>query len=467
MPLNKTEALRGLPAVDELLRCDELTELRSAHSHDSLVGWIRSAITEIRTELLGGREKQFEDLQQEVVNRIVLKQQSDGHRQSQPVINATGILLHTNLGRSPLAKQAVERMQRASAYTNLELNLESGKRSSRARRVSELLARLTGAEDAIVVNNCAAATMLALQATSAGSEVIISRGQLVEIGGGFRLPEVFQAAGVRLREVGTTNRTYLADYATALSEQSGAVLHVHRSNFTQSGFVTEPTIPELVSLTRPETVAVIDDNGSGNMFDLSTFGLNEPIVTDSVSAGSDLCLFSGDKLFGGPQAGIIVGKKRWVERLRNSPMMRALRADKVTLAALEATVEIHLAGNAFELLPIFQMLSMEAESIRANCLAIQQQLAPLLLSAVEVIDCQSEIGGGTLPGQTLASYGLAIKTERLELMARALRTGKQPILCRLHDDRLILDLRTVAAAEVEPLRIRLDELLCAQTAETT
>ncbi len=466
MPLNKPEALRGLPAVDELLRCDELAELRSAHPHESLVGWIRSAITEVRSELLGCRAIPFEDLRQELVQRIVLEQQADSRRRSQRVINATGILLHTNLGRSPLAPQAVEGMQRASAYTNLEMNLETGKRSSRAGRVSELLARLTGAEDAIVVNNCAAATMLALQATSAGREVVISRGQMVEIGGGFRLPEVFQAAGVHLREVGTTNRTYLTDYAAAIGELTGAVLHVHRSNFTQTGFVTEPSIQELVSLRRPESVAVIDDNGSGNMFDLSKFGLQEPVVTESVAAGSDLCLFSGDKLFGGPQAGIIVGKKRWVERLRNSPMMRALRADKVTLAALEATVEIHLAGNAFELLPVFQMLSMEAASIRANCLAIHKQLSPLSRSAVEVINCQSEIGGGTLPGQELASFGLAIKTQP-QRMARELRTGKQPILCRLHEDRLILDLRTVAAIDLEPLRIRLDELLCAQTAGTT
>jgi L-seryl-tRNA(Ser) seleniumtransferase len=213
-------------------------------------------------------------------------------------------------------------------------------------------------------------------------------------------------------------------------------------------------------------VAVIDDNGSGNMFDLSKFGLQEPIVTESVSAGSDLCLFSGDKLFGGPQAGIIVGKKRWVERLRCSPMMRAMRADKVTLAALEATVEIHLAGNSFKLLPIFQMLTMDAQSIRANCFAIYNQLSPLSCSAVEVIDCQSEIGGGTLPGQKLESVGLAVKTGRLERLARELRTGKQPILCRLHEDRLILDLRTVAAVDFEPLRNRLDELLGAQTAET-
>lgn len=467
MPLNKAEALRALPAVDELLRCDELAELRRAHSHESFVLWIRSAITDVRSELLGGRGQHFEDLRQELVQRIVLEQQADGLRKSQSVINATGVLLHTNLGRSPLAPQAVVRMQEVSAYTNLELNLVTGKRSSRARRVSELLARLTGAEDAIVVNNCAAATMFALQATSAGREVIISRGQLVEIGGGFRLPEVFQAAGVRLREVGTTNRTYLGDYAGALDEQTGAILHVHRSNFIQTGFVTEPSIQELVSLSRPESVAVIDDNGSGNMFDLTRFGLKEPVVTESVSAGSDLCLFSGDKLFGGPQAGIIVGKRRWVEQLRNSPMMRALRADKVTLAALEATVEIHLTGNAFELLPIFQMLTMEAESIRANCSAIQNQLSPLSRNFVEVIDCQSEIGGGTLPGQKLASFGLAVNAQSIERLARELRTGKPPILCRLHEDRLILDLRTVAAVDYEPLRIRLDELICAHTAGTS
>lgn len=469
MPPNLTEALRNLPAVDEVLRCDALAELADAHSHASLVAWIREAVDQVRGDILAGVELLDSDMTQRIIGRLQENRRSDQRQKIQSVINATGIILHTNLGRSPLAPLALERMQSASAYTNLELNLETGKRSRRAQRVTELLAKLTGAEDAIVVNNCAGATMLVLQGIAFGREVVISRGQLVEIGGGFRLPDVFRAAGVRLREVGTTNRTYLSDYENAvnseLEDATGAILRVHRSNFAQIGFVTEPTIQELVHAKRPQHVPVIDDNGSGNMFDLSKFGLEEPNVIQSVRAGADLCLFSGDKLFGGPQAGIIVGKTQWVDQLRKCPMLRAMRADKVTLAALEATAEIHLAGKAFEQLPILKMLSMAPDDIHQRCFAIQEQLSETARHRVEVIACQSQMGGGTLPGQSLASFGLAIATESLDRFARELRVGPIPILGRMHEGRLILDLRTVAASELNALGNRLEELLGVATTE--
>jgi L-seryl-tRNA(Ser) seleniumtransferase len=466
MSLSKAEALRNLPAVDELLRCDALAELAASSSHDRLVGWIRDAIQQVRNDILAGHACDELGLTPHIVQRVLQIQGSDQRQVIQHVVNATGIILHTNLGRSPLAALAVERMQNASAYTNLELQLESGKRSRRAQRVTELLAKLTGAEDAIVVNNCAGATMLTLQAVASGREVIISRGQLVEIGGGFRLPDVFRSAGVHLREVGTTNRTYLSDYESAIDASTGAILRVHHSNFTQIGFVTEPTVQELVRSHRPPQVPVIDDNGSGNMFDLSRFGLEEPNVIESVRVGADLCLFSGDKLFGGPQAGIIVGKQTWIERLRKNPLMRALRADKVTLAALEATTEIHLAGKAFEELPVLQMLSLSADCVRRHCVGVLEQLSNPAQARVEIISCQSQIGGGTLPGQTLASFGLAIKAERLEHFAYALRMGSRPILGRLHDSRLILDLRTVATTELGMLTHRLEELLGASATES-
>lgn len=464
--MNRLESLRQLPAVDELLRCELFAALRHQNAHTMLVDWIQHSIEQVRGELSAGREMNVEQLPARIYQLVLQQQLVDQHRRIQPVINATGIILHTNLGRSPLALAALERMQLATAYTNLEMELDSGKRSARAARVTDLLARLTGTEDALVVNNCAGAMMLALQATSFGREAIISRGQLVEIGGGFRLPEVFQAAGAILREIGTTNRTYLSDYQTAMCESTGAILRVHRSNFFQSGFVTEPSVKELAGLKRPDHIPLIDDAGSGNMVDLSPFGLKEARVVESVAAGSDLCLFSGDKLFGGPQAGIVVGKKRWVDRLRKSPMLRGLRADKVTLSALEATVEIHLSGKAFEQLPVLQMVSKRSDSIQANCVAVRERLSPSVRERVRIIACQSPIGGGTLPGQTLPSFALAVQSPHLENLARSLRMGVRPIQSRLCEDRLLLDLRTVDEKELNSLASRLDEALSADAKGT-
>lgn len=466
MTQTQTDALRSLPSVDELLRCEALAEFAQRYSHENLVGWIRDAVAQMRSEILADAALASGDIKARVVDRLFANHRNDQRQVIQPVINATGIILHTNLGRSPLAALAIERMQSAAAYTNLELNLDTGKRNRRAQRVTELLAKLTGAEDAIVVNNCAGATMLALQGIAAGREVIISRGQLVEIGGGFRLPDVFRAAGVQLREVGTTNRTYLSDYEAAVDDTTAAILRVHRSNFSQVGFVSEPSIQELMHAKRPSDVPVIDDNGSGNLFDLSRFGLHEPNVIESVRSGSDLCLFSGDKLFGGPQAGIIVGKRRWVDQLRKSPLMRALRADKVTLAALEATVEIHLAGTAFEQLPVLQMLSLSSETIRERCESTLQRVSAESQSRIELAACESQIGGGTLPGQALPSYGLAVGGHQLERMAHELRVGTTSILGRLHDDRLILDLRTVALSQLESLAAALEQWLGAAKSES-
>jgi L-seryl-tRNA(Ser) seleniumtransferase len=380
----------------------------------------------------------------------------------QPVINASGIILHTNLGRAPLADIAVERIRQSAGFTNLEIDLESGKRSRRGDRVCHLLAELTGAEDAIVVNNCAAATVLVLQAVAFGREVIVSRGQLVEIGGGFRLPEVFASAGVILREVGTTNRTYLHDYAGALGEPTGAIIRVHRSNFSLSGFVTEPTIRELAELERPADVPFIDDAGSGLVTDLSSLGIREPTVLDSVSVGVDLCLFSGDKLFGGPQCGIIVGKRRWIERLRASPLMRAMRTDKLTLAALEATTEVHLSGEAWKVLPLFQMLSCKPEDVRQRCLVMKEQLGAAG-DRLDICACVSQVGGGSLPGLEIPSFALSLRNDG-ERLASCLRLGRPAVQGRQVENQLLLDLRTVLDRELPSLRQRLSELLAASSA---
>jgi len=340
--------------------------------------------------------------------------------------------------------------------------LQSGRRSKRGQRVSQLLAQLAGSQDALVVNNCAAATMLVLRGVAAAREVIVSRSQLVEIGGGFRLPDVFQAAGVVLREVGTTNRTYLRDYEAAIGEQTGAIIRVHRSNFQLTGFVTEPTIDEMVAIRRPSDVPVIDDLGSGCFEDLSALvGHHEPTVPASVQAGADLTLFSGDKLFGGPQCGIIVGANRWIDQLRNSPMMRAMRADKLTLAALEATTEIHLAGNAHAELPILIMLSTGAGEIQARCAQLRDQIGDRVADRcqVDVVACESQVGGGSIPGAVIASYGLKIGGPHADRLAKWLRNGSPAVQGRVTDDCLLLDLRTVAKDELETLASRLRDAL--------
>jgi L-seryl-tRNA(Ser) seleniumtransferase len=463
--LSKTEQLRNLPSVDEVLRREELADLREQHPHRQLAQWARDAVDYFRKQILDGVPIDAAAALPMVLDRVRQKQQSDEGQSIQQVINATGIVLHTNLGRAPLAKRATQRMIQAAQYSNVELNLQSGRRSKRGERVSALLAQLAGSEDAVVVNNCAAATMLVLQAIAKDREVIVSRGQLVEIGGGFRLPDVFQAAGVVLREVGTTNRTYLRDYEAAVSQETGAIIRVHRSNFLLTGFVTEPTIDELVTVDRPADVPVIDDLGSGCIEDLSDLGLHEPTVPASVKSGADLTLFSGDKLFGGPQSGIIVGQGQWINLLRKSPMMRAMRVDKLTLAALEATTEIHLSGDAFAELPTLQMLSAGADEVLSRCQQLRQRITDLC--AAEIVECESQVGGGSVPGAVLPSFGLKISGSHADRLASSLRIGTPAVQARVTDDSLLLDLRTVGEDELETLVMRVRDSLAASAQDSS
>jgi L-seryl-tRNA(Ser) seleniumtransferase len=448
--LNKTELLRSLPSVDEVLRSELISDLRQQHSHQRLAAWVRTAIERSRQQILQGASNKCEhDILKSVLDHVRHQEQLDADQTIQRVINATGIALHTNLGRAPLAERAIERLHEATRYTNVELDLASGRRSKRGQRVCQLLAELCGAEDAVVVNNCAAATILVLQTICAGKEVIVSRGQLVEIGGGFRLPDVFRSAGVILREVGTTNRTYLRDYEVAISDRTGAIIRVHRSNFHLIGFVTEPTIDELVAARRPQGLPVIDDLGSGAIEDLSHLGLNEPTVLASVNSGADLTLFSGDKLFGGPQAGIIVGRATWIEQLRKSPLMRALRVDKITLAALEATTEIHLSGKAFEEIPILKTLAIAAAEVERRCHQVQDQIADLCQCSV--VASEAQVGGGSVPGAIVASFAVKVLGRNVDGLARLLRRGSPAVQARVNDDCLLLDLRTVASEETDTL----------------
>lgn len=450
--MNKTEQLRGLPSVDEVLRLDEIVQLKSSCAHQSLVLWAREAIDAQRSLILANdSHRESADVISAITADILGRVDADSGQSLQRVINATGIMLHTNLGRAPLSQRAIKRVETATAFTNVELDLQSGKRAKRGQRVMELLAQLTGAQDAVVVNNCAAATMLVLQAVAGGKEVIISRGQLVEIGGGFRLPRVFEAAGVVLREVGTTNRTYVRDYEEAINEETGAMMRVHHSNYRLSGFVTEPSIAELIASQRPDAMPVIDDVGSGCVTDLSAVGVQDPNVIQSVAAGADVTLFSGDKLFGGPQAGIIVGKKIWIDKIRKNPMMRAMRVDKMTLAALEATAEIHLAGKAAEELPLMKMLFKQPSDIQASCQAVVAKLSDAGQAKLEVVESESQVGGGSVPGVGIDSFAIRIGNCKVDELARNLRTSETPIQGRVSDDSLWLDLRTVGDDELDVL----------------
>lgn len=462
--MSKTDKLRHLPSVDEVLRSPALSALRGSLPHRRLSDWAREAIQFCRDEILSGQPGDESSWLNQIVHLIERRYEQDGGQQIQRVINCTGVVLHTNLGRAPLASAAIENLNRATGYANVELDLHSGRRSKRGARIGRLLAQLVAAEDAVIVNNCAAATMLVLQATAQGKEVIVSRGQLVEIGGGFRLPDVFRAAGVTLREVGTTNRTYLKDYESALSDSTGAVIRVHRSNFQLTGFVTEPSIDELVTMQRADDVPLIDDLGSGCMTDLSSLGLHEPTVPASVTAGADLTLFSGDKLFGGPQCGMIVGRSRWIDQLRTSPMMRAMRVDKLTLAALETTIEIHLAGRANTELPVLRMLAAEPAELRQRCEWLVDHLPDV--AAAEVVACDSPVGGGSVPGATRPGYAVKLSGPDADRMSALLRDGSPAVQTRVTDDAVWIDVRTVAEEEMGTLSQRLGDAYCRVTEES-
>jgi L-seryl-tRNA(Ser) seleniumtransferase len=341
-----------------------------------------------------------------------------------------------------------------AASTNLEVDLQNGQRGRRGAAVEQLCQEVTGAEAAFIVNNCAAATLLTLQTLAVGKRVVISRGQLIEIGGSFRLPDVFRQAGVTLHEVGTTNRTRLSDYVAAIGPETAALLRVHPSNYRVSGFVESVAIAELVELGRMHRLPVIDDVGSGCLYDLGHLGLpDEPIVSESLKAGADLVLFSGDKLLGGPQCGIIVGRAEIVSRLRANPLARALRVDKLTLAALQGTLEVHRAGRAFAQIPVLRQLALGVDEIRtrADRLVDRLRSQPTSPDAFSVQSVSSAAGGGALPEQSVPSYAVAVECAKPDAFAKQLRMGEPAVLCRVQDDRVLVDLRTVMPEEDEAI----------------
>jgi L-seryl-tRNA(Ser) seleniumtransferase len=373
-----------------------------------------------------------------------------------PVINATGVVIHTNLGRSPLSNAAILAMNAVSqGYSNLEYDLLRGQRGSRLAHCEQTLQQITGAGAALVVNNNASAVLLALTTLARRRGVIIARSQLVEIGGGFRIPDVMKQSGARLIEVGTTNRVHLYDYEEAISEHSVAlIMRAHRSNFRIVGFISEPSLAEIVSVAHRAGIPVLDDLGSGSLLDTSSYGLgHEPMVRESLESGADLVCFSGDKLLGGPQAGIIIGEKNLLDKLKKHPLTRAMRADKLCLAALSATLLHYLKGEAEREIPIWQMISATLDSLRQRA-----QDWSVSLGVGEVKMSESTVGGGSLPGETLPTYVLTLKVDKPDRFLAALRQAQPPVIARLEQDHVLLDPRTVLPSQDNVLKSILNQV---------
>lgn len=430
--------LRGLPSVDRVLRRQEIAALLARHGREPVVRLVRTALEEIRQEVRAGADPSGAE---EVARRVVAAAEAQWTRGPIRVLNATGVILHTNLGRAPLSQDAIDSVREAAGYVDLEVELESGARGSRTDHVANLLQVLTGAEAAHVSGNNAGAVMLALTALARGKEVIVSRGQAVEIGGGFRVPNIMRQSGARLVEVGTTNRTRLEDYREAFSNRTAAILHVHSSNFKIIGFTETPSLADLARLAHDRGVLLLDDNGSGSFLPTEQFGLaHEPTPIDSLAAGSDLVSFSGDKLLGGPQAGILLGRADLIARAARHPLARALRPDKLTLAALSATLLSYLRGDAVLDVPVWRMIAESSESLERRAQHWQQQALDRGLP-VDLVPGESAIGGGSLPGETLPTTLIKLPAR---IGANDLRFFDPPVFTRVQGRRVMLDLRTVA-----------------------
>jgi len=464
--------LRNIPAVDDLLATPRIQGLLAVHPRWAVLEAVRQVLADRRQRVLRGgitRVAAETLLAPDAIAEAVAEAATEKAGPSFiPVINATGVVLHTNLGRAPLAPAALEAIQATAAgYANLEFDLTAGARGSRQVHVEALLCALTGAEAALVVNNNAAAVLLAINTFADGKEIVVSRGQLVEIGDSFRIPDVMVRAGGRLREVGTTNRTHLRDYEEAVGPETAVILRVHRSNFQILGFTADVELPELVALARRHKLLLMDDLGSGALLDLSLLGLRkEPMAADAIRAGVDLVTFSGDKLLGGPQAGMLVGRRDLLARARKNPLARTVRIDKLSLAALEATLRLYREPErALREIPVLRMLGLTAAAIGERAERVASALrsaAPDVAIAIE--EETSEVGGGALPLQAIPTRVLALRPSRrsaAELEAR-LRRGRPPVLVRIMEDRVLLDLRTVETADEAALLQALREALGAR-----
>mgnify|MGYP000670091952 FL=1 len=451
---NRQLLLRGLPKIDELLLDEQLVFFMESTPRSVVVDAAREIIDELRREILSGEREdtpEKDELIAEICDRITGKKK----RNLRTLINATGVVLHTNLGRSNLCRAAVESVTAvADSYSNLEYDLKKGARGLRHDHVEKIIAKITGAEAAMVVNNNAAATMLCLSAMAFGKEVITSRGELVEIGGSFRIPEIMEQSGAHLKEVGTTNKTKPLDYRNAYDpEKTGALMKVHTSNYRILGFTQEVTLKEMVDLGKEMNLPVIYDMGSGLMADLTRYGVDEPTVLDAVNDGADVVLFSGDKLLGGPQGGILIGKKEYIDRMKKHPLARAFRVDKMTLAAMEATFFEYLdMENAKKTIPVLQMITVSGEDL--------QNKADRLIEAIKARTdaftlgsepCKDQVGGGSAPTVRLNGIAVSIASDTVpaERLERLFRRAETPVIVRVAHDKVLLSVRTIKEEEIE------------------
>jgi len=449
---NEQDRLKELPKIDVLLRLPSVETLTEVHGRSRVALALREMVDELRAQLRENPQavQELEKWRAGLTESLRVRLESDLESALLPVVNATGVLVHTNLGRAPLSDEAIRRMaEMAATYTSLEYDLAAGRRGSRSLHAQRLLARLFPGAAAHVVNNNAAAVLLALNTLAEGKEVLVSRGELVEIGGSFRIPDVMRKGQAVLREVGTTNRTRLSDYEEAITPATALLLKVHTSNYRIIGFTMQASLSDLVMLGKRRGLPVMVDQGSGNLRDLSRKGIDgEPSVQDLLAHGADLVTFSGDKLLGGPQAGILVGRPDLVDRIRRNPLSRALRVDKITYAALEATLSSYLTGRAATEIPVLRMLEETTDSIgrRARRCATALESAAPGSFRLEVIPGASLVGGGAAPMAEIPTSLLAVALEGMSTqeMERALRRARPPVIARIQDERLVLDLRTVS-----------------------
>ncbi len=447
--------LRALPSVDQLLQTQAAAELVAAYGRPLTLQAIRTTLDEIRAHLRDGGETTVPE-HEVLLERVRVLLEGWTTPTLLPVINASGVILHTNLGRAPLSDATLRAMDAiARGYSNLEYDLEKGRRGSRLVHAESVLRRLTGAEAAVVVNNNAAGVLLALSALARRRRVVIARSQLVEIGGGFRVPDVMKQSGAKLVEIGTTNRVHLRDYEEALREPTALVMRAHRSNFRIIGFTAEPELAEIVEVAHAAGVPVVDDLGSGSFLETERFGLgHEPTVQESLAAGADLVCFSGDKLLGGPQAGIIVGRADLIAKIKKHPLARAVRADKVCLAGVTATLLHYLKDEAEREIPIWRMIAATPKQLRARANRWAEELGQ-----GEVISGESTVGGGSLPGETLPTYLLALDVRSPNRVLKRLRSQQPPVIARTQEDRVLLDPRTVLPEQEGALLVALKNVL--------
>ncbi len=459
--------LRTLPAIDRLLASSPLKELAESQPHIIMREAAQEVVDALRRQILDERaalpELEIEAVAEQVASRVASMARPSLRR----VINVTGTLLHTNLGRAPLCHEALQAVQEvARGYSNLEYDLQTGRRGKRFSHIEELICKLTGGEAATVVNNNAGAFMLALAALAGGHSAIVSRGELIEIGGSFRIPDIMAASGVKLVEVGTTNKTHLKDYASVINKETALILKVHTSNYRILGFTEAVSGEKLAELAHQQDIPVLEDLGSGLLMDLTPYGLpREPTVRDALKTGIDLVTFSGDKLLGGPQAGIIVGKRTVIDKLRQHPMARALRIDKLTLAALEATLRLYLdPQKALENIPTLQMLSISAEALKQRCEKLLPKLQELLGDSVDLNLCEASatVGGGALPLTELPGTAIALVPKQISLneLTTRLRHCEPAVVGRIQDDRFLIDPRTLNRDEEDLLLNALKEIFC-------